>query len=259
MMLRKLLKAAKVCSKSVSRNALLKHRVAAAIEHDEVIRAIAPETLLDIGANKGQFALATRALRPQTTIHAFEPLPAAIRRFEKVFAGDRKTTLHPFALAADEGEVEFHLGSRDDSSSLLPIGEGQQAAYAVTEAGVLRVQTRKLQTLVDLDNAARPVLMKIDVQGGELQVLQGIGDFSRIDHIYVELSFVELYTGQPLFEEVYSFLEERGYRLRGIYNTSFTPEFGMTQVDALFSRKPAPVVNPEGASATSRTRTESAL
>lgn len=238
-MLRKSMKALRVCSRGVSRNALLKHRVAAAIEHDEVISSIAPATLLDIGANKGQFSLATRALSADTAIHAFEPLPTAVERFEKVFAGDRKTVLHPYALAAQEGEVEFHLGSRDDSSSLLPIGEGQQAAYSVTETGVLKVQTRRLQSLVDLDTVARPVLMKIDVQGGELQVLEGIGDFSAIDHIYVELSFVELYTGQPLFEDVYAFLETHGYRLRGIYNTSFTPEFGMTQVDALFSKKAA--------------------
>ena len=237
-MLRKLVKAARLSLRGVTLKALLKHRVAAAIEHDDVIAAVRPSCILDIGANKGQFALATRTHCPRAMIHAFEPLPDAIETFERVFRGDELTRLYPYALAAEEGQVDFHVGSRGDSSSLLPIGEGQKAAYSVTETEVISVEVRRLESLLDLEKLPRPLLMKIDVQGAELKVLEGIEDFSSIDHIYVELSFVELYTQQALFEDVYDFLAKEGYRLRGIYNPSFTEEFGMTQVDALFSRSP---------------------
>ena len=61
------------------RVALLYHRVAAGVEHAVVLRSLGPlSTVVDIGANRGQFALAARHCCPQGRIVSFEPLPAAL-------------------------------------------------------------------------------------------------------------------------------------------------------------------------------------
>ncbi len=237
-MLARLFKIAKIMRHPRAIRGLLGHRIAMTTEHLDVIRLAGPATLLDVGANKGQFSLAVRTLFPGAQIHAFEPLPEAQAHFARLFANDLRTKLHGVALSEQVGSAELHIADRTDSSSLLPLAEGQKAAYGVGEAGTVTVAKRRLASEIDLSSLAAPILLKIDVQGGELDVLKGIDndDFARIDRIYVELSFVELYQGQPLFDEVYQFIVGRGYRLRGLFNPSRTLAFGLTQIDALFER-----------------------
>jgi hypothetical protein len=77
--------------------------------------------------------------------------------------------------------------------------------------------------------------LKLDVQGGELDVLNGAEEILPfVDIIYCEASFVQLYDGQPLAHEIASHLMLGGFTLRGVFNQSITKEFGPTQADFLF-------------------------
>ena len=231
------LKVARLLRRPHFARAALRHRVAARTEHVEAIRFCRPATLIDIGANKGQFSTAVRGLFPKAKIHAFEPLPSAADTFARVFRGDSRAHLHRVAVGEREERRHFYVADRDDSSSLLKPGEGQRAAYDVGLAREIEVEVKPLDALLDLGRLVAPVMIKIDVQGAELEVLKGIGGLDWADFIYVELSFVELYEGQPLFEEVRAHLAERGFRLAGVFNQSITAAFGPTQADFLFRRE----------------------
>src|SRR5688572_11324458 len=64
----------------------LRRGVAAAVEHGPVLRRFADyRTVVDIGANHGQFALVARHHCPNARIESFEPLPGPAERFRKVF------------------------------------------------------------------------------------------------------------------------------------------------------------------------------
>jgi len=195
-----------------------------------------PNTLLDAGANKGQFSLAFRSLRPNAAIVAFEPLPSAADTFEELFAADALVTLQRVALADAEGSATFHVADRADSSSLLKPGSGQERAFGVRATDRIRVRIRRLDDCVEIQDLSRPILLKVDVQGGELGVFEGCEQLDQVDFIYVELSFVELYEGQPLFNEVSAYLLSRGFRVCGAFNQVSTRAFGPTQVDVLFRR-----------------------
>lgn len=218
-------------------SAMTKHRVAAAIEHVDAVEFVAAATLLDIGANKGQFSTVVRTCSPGAVIHAFEPLPAGADRYEALFAGDARTTLHRVALGENSRTAVFHVTDREDSSSLLKPGAGQKAAFGVSETRTIEVQVKPLDAVLNIAELPHPILAKIDVQGAELEVLRGMGQIEAIDAIYVELSFVELYEGQPLFADVRDYLEARGFELRGVFNQAFTPNFGPTQADCLFVQR----------------------
>ena len=216
---------------------LLRHRVVAASEHLVAIRQCAANTLIDVGANKGQFSVAFRRLRPHARIIAFEPLPEAADTFARVFEADDLTELLPYALAGFDGSSQFHVADRPDSSSLLKPGERQAMAFGVHQASIIDVPLKRLDHCLDLNSLERPIFLKVDVQGSELGVFEGCLPLGDVDFIYVELSFVELYEGQPLFDEVHDYLVGRGFRMAGVYNQVSTPEFGPTQVDVLFESR----------------------
>ncbi len=216
---------------------LLRHRVAAAVEHLEPIALTGARTLVDIGANSGQFSLATRALLPQARIEAFEPLDECADRYKAVFRGDPLVRLHRVALSNEETQATFHVTGRRDSSSLLAPGSGQAQAFGVTEESTTTVPVRRLDQCLDLAGLPAPILIKIDVQGAELKVLEGCSTLEHASFIYVELSFVELYEGQALFEEVAAYLFGRGFTVVGVFNQVSTARFGPTQADFLFKRR----------------------
>src|SRR5215471_14295105 len=61
-------------------------------------KGIAPATILDVGANVGQFAVAAAILMPSAAIHSFEPLPACVQRFRRNTQRFKNITIHQTAL-----------------------------------------------------------------------------------------------------------------------------------------------------------------
>jgi FkbM family methyltransferase len=221
------------------RAALRRHRVAAGVEHASVLQNLGPvRTVVDIGANRGQFALAARHCFADAQIVSFEPLaePAAVYR--TVFERDGGATLVEAAVGPQAGEAEIHLSERDDSSSLLPITGRQEEFFPGTaEAGTARIRVVRLADVLQAQEVAAPALLKLDVQGFELRALEGSEDLlPQFDWVYVECSFVELYAGQALADEVIAWLRERGFRLTGVFNMSYDRLGRAIQADFLFRK-----------------------
>jgi len=217
---------------------LLRHRVGAGVEHERVLSGLDCRTVVDIGANRGQFALVARRRLPQARILSFEPLPAAAATFRAVFAGDDRVTLHEVAIGPAPGNATIHISRRDDSSSLLPITSAQVALFPGTaEVATDIVRVAPLREFIPAAKIEAPALLKVDVQGYELQALRGCEDLlSRFAYVYVECSFVELYASQALADEVIAWLRERGFRLRGVHNVDYDRDGRAIQADFLFAR-----------------------
>lgn len=222
-----------------ARGALLRHGVAASMEHRAVLRDLACRTVVDIGANRGQFSLLCRALFPNCAIHAFEPLPSAAAVFVKVFDNDPLVTLYPFAIGDKAGRATLHISRRDDSSSLLPIGTAQEIEFPGTgETATLGVDVRRLDTLLSPEGIGAPALLKLDVQGSELSALRGCdGLLGRFRWIYCECSFVSLYEGQALAGDVIAWVRQRGFEIAGVYDVVYGRQRLAVQADVLFKRR----------------------
>lgn len=225
--------------------------VAAGVEHECVLHRLRCRTILDIGANGGQFALVARQCFPEARILSFEPLPRPADRYRKIFADDMQAALYQTAIGSERTRAVMHIAKRDDSSSLLPITAAQEAIFQGTgETGTTIVEVAPLPDYVSAGEIATPALLKIDVQGFELSVLRGCEAlFERLAYIYVECSYVECYTGQALADEVIAWLGERSFRLTGIHNTVYDRAGRPIQSDLFFSSQgvcqpdvaPAPV------------------
>jgi FkbM family methyltransferase len=219
------------------RAAFLRTRVAASTEHDAVLGGLDVDTVVDIGANRGQFALCCRRLFPTAQIFSFEPLEAPASTYRRVFARDRRARLFQNAIGVTSGTAAMHVSRWDVSSSLLPIGQAQHDNFPLTEESRQETVTvSPLSACLEGSAIGPRALLKLDVQGFELTALQGCADLlDRFQFVYVEASFIELYVGQALASDVIAYLLEKQFKLLCVANLSHGKSSRPIQADFLFA------------------------
>jgi FkbM family methyltransferase len=216
----------------------MSERVAATVEHEGQPFAESYGTVIDVGSNRGQFAVFARRRWPDARLLCFEPLPLPREVLTRLADELGNVQVFPYALSNESGERMMQVAQADDSSSLLVATRRQVEAFPDT-AGVdeIEVDVRRLDEVVATSDLPHLILMKIDVQGAELDVLRGAsGLLDGVRDILVECSLVELYEGQPLIDEVVLFAREHGFRMIGVSPTWRSPDGVPLQSDVLFSR-----------------------
>jgi len=216
--------------------AFFRYGVLAGAEHRSVLNEDF-RTVVDIGANKGQFSLACYRWCPIARIIAFEPLLGPANVFKAIFKSNNNVELHLVAVGPEVTRSLMHISAREDSSSLLPIGKIQVENFSGTnEIGKIEIFVSPLSEYLRADDISSPAMLKLDVQGFEMEALKGCESLlDRFDSIYCECSFIELYSGQKLAYEVIQWLYCRNFRLDGVFNTSY--DSGGSPVQADFSFK----------------------
>lgn len=175
------------------------------------------QTVIDVGANRGQFALFARNKFPQARILSFEPNPVLIQAVERTGA-----EVYNLACGSTRGTLRLNVPTRDDDASIL--GSGDEAVHV---------------KVVRLDEAIEPLeqpaLLKLDVQGYELEALKGAeGILDQIDEILCECSYWEFLPGAAQIGDVADFLTQHGFTLKGEYCKTYRSDGSPDQADALF-------------------------
>ncbi len=202
-------------------------------------QGVLPGTVIDVGANVGQFAVASAKLFPNVSVHSFEPNPDCVALLKKHVKPLGNVKVYPIALGDEEGEVAFHVNSHSHSSSILPLSSNHLEAFPdAREVNSIRVKVSTLDRVFSGIELAAPVLLKLDVQGYEAQALRGaVETLKRVDYVILEASFKPMYEGEMLFMEVVRLMEAYGFsflRPVGWLNDPKTGE--IIQMDALFRR-----------------------
>lgn len=197
------------------------------------------KTVLDVGANSGQFVAMINTILPEAFIYSFEPLEHCFAALQKNTEKIVNIQCFRFALGQENSRIMMHANEFSGSSSILEMTELHKTAFPYTKNSTEEsVEVRTLDSLLPQLRLRKNVLAKLDVQGYELNALRGAEEaLSQIDILVVETSFYRLYENQPLFDDIYGYLCKKNFKYRGNLDQVMSATNGeVLQADAIFTR-----------------------
>ncbi len=197
--------------------------------------------MLDVGANDGPYGAALRAVGYQGRIVSFEPQSEAFARLSERSRSDDLWECRRVALGSAPGNATLNVAANSSSSSLLAIvGRHLVSAPESRTVGRESVQVETVDdNATSLLASGERLMLKLDVQGYELEVLRGAETtLPRVDLLEVELSLSPLYDGAPLLPAVLEHVVSCGFDLLGLEPVFLAADGVVLQVDGLFGRTP---------------------
>jgi FkbM family methyltransferase len=204
------------------------------------LRSLEFSTVLDIGANVGQFCQIANALWPKARIYSFEPLQDCFQELKTRMAGCNNLVAFNIGLGDQRGEITFQRNEFSPSSSVLRMTQLHELAYPQTrQCQSVNVKIERLDDKASELEILEPLFVKIDVQGYEKQVLLGgEGTVRRAAVLLIETSYEPLYEGQALFGDLHVLLSRWGFTYAGALSQAFSPLDGrILQADSIFVRR----------------------
>jgi FkbM family methyltransferase len=194
------------------------------LDQKKLLGKIRAPIIFDVGANIGQTTYKYKKLFQQAEIYGFEPFSEVFERYAEIFKRDRHVHPEDIALSKENGTADFYSNNLHYTNSLLPNNlEYTAGNERYDPIATLRVKTETLDSYCEKHKIHKIHILKMDVQGGELLVLQGskkMLENGNIDMIFTEVEFLEMYKNQPLMKDIESFLKPYGFTLHKIYNTA---------------------------------------
>lgn len=196
--------------------------------------------VLDVGANRGQFAMEILETADVSVI-CFEPVDAAFDALCALAREEPRISPRKLAIAAETGSADFHVQRSDVGSSLLEPLPNQGSEW-LTASAVVSVDTIRLDDFLTRENISWVSLLKSDAQGYDKRVIESAGSLLNpgcIGAVLVEVNFHHFYQDQDSFSSILDMMLGSGYFLAGIYR-HFNRSGWLWWADVLFLPNAAP-------------------
>lgn len=196
-------------------------------------QGFAPDLIFDVGAYEGEFAQTSREIWGTSHIVCFEPLEEKATKLRA--EADQNMSVYNVLLGPEEQEA-VPLHRAESASSVL---DEHEASHPTSEH-----EMRTIDSIVADDFGSQSLdLIKLDVQGFELEVLRGAEEaLSSVGAVLAEVNLIDIHEGAPLLAEVVGWLEERDFVAFDICGLHRRPlDEALWQADLIFVPRDSPL------------------
>lgn len=215
-----------------------------------------PKVVYDIGASNGSWTWTVAKVLENATFHLFEPQfesdPAYAKTIANVKRYTSNVTLHPIALGAGNGKGRLNLFDASAAASMLdptPVSRLKQLFNFKSGKSSRSVPVHRLDDYARSRGLEQPDIIKMDVQGFELEVLKGANRIlGNAKLIMAECWLARSYGPRtPLLADIVAYLEPKGFWLIDLGDVFYEARHRMVAIDAVFmEKKLAETLFPEG-------------
>jgi FkbM family methyltransferase len=202
------------------------------------VLGVAPRTVIDVGAAYGDWSADCQLVFPEAQYVLVEPLA----EFEPLLAARAAdlgaATVVGVAAAPVPGDATFHVHDDLVGSSLLLETEG-----AAVDGIERTVPALTVDEISRGHGAGAPYLLKVDVQGAELEVLSGArSTLAESVAVILEVSFFGFFEGGPQFHDVVAWMHDAQFVVYDLIDLMYRPLDGaLAQADVVFVPESSPV------------------
>lgn len=210
----------------------------------KVITHYGINTILDVGANTGQYGKYLRKLGYRGEILSFEPIKSSYEELRKKADNDSRWLAFHKALGRQTGKQTLNVMQGSTFSSFRSPSDfgkkkfSQQLNISHTEdIDISTVDVFLTQEITKLDQ--RKILLKMDTQGFDLEVFAGaLKSLDNILAIQTEIAFTPIYENMPTHLETLQALHRQNYTLSGLYPISRNhSSLGLIEGDCVFIKE----------------------
>lgn len=210
--------------------------------------------IFDIGSNDGQSLKEFKSIWPKSYVHCFEPQLECIKSLESIVesydkntvfinkyaAGNKNAENIPFfshdLTSGQSGFNRINLNSKDSLNLKKISNKKEYVEYTSTLNKERLVKVKRLENYLNEKNIKHIDILKIDTQGYEIEVLEGLGIYlSNVSIVLTELMFYDFYEKKLSFYDIEKHLDPNGLKLYDISHISKNPLNGRTDwVDIIY-------------------------
>jgi FkbM family methyltransferase len=194
--------------------------------------------VIDVGANKGQYAKALRDLGYEGLLLSFEPISEDAAYIQTMSKGDANWRVFNCAIGSANSEAEFNVirtASQTVFSSLL-----DSTYFGGQSVEKRRISVQRLDTVLrdePLSGSSPRIFLKTDTQGNDIEVIKGCGSLLDLTMgVQCELSVIPMYKNMVHYTDALGFLEKLGFSLLDLNVVKRADDGSVMEYDCVMAR-----------------------